>query len=48
VGYGVAVADLDFGAIFAANSEEGTNNALLVGISTEGMIEDGEDCLARR
>jgi hypothetical protein len=42
---GVAVSDFDFGAIFAADSEEGANDALLIRVSAKGMIEDGEYCL---
>ena len=45
VGDGVAVADLDFGAIFAARAEEGANDAFLVGGATEGVIEYREDGL---
>jgi hypothetical protein len=42
---GVAVADLDFGTIFAAGAEQRADDALLVGGSAEGVIEDGEDGL---
>jgi hypothetical protein len=45
VGDGIAVADLDFGTVFAARAEEGADDALLVGGPTEGVIEDGEDGL---
>ncbi len=37
-----AVADLDFLAIFAADAEEGTNYALLVGVTAQGVVEDGK------
>ena len=40
-----AVANFDLLAIFAADAEEGTDYALLVGIATEGVIEDGKDGL---
>jgi hypothetical protein len=36
---GVAVADLDFGAIFAAGSEKGANNTFLVSGAAEGVVE---------
>lgn len=45
VGDGVAVADLDFGAILAAGAEEGADDALLVGGAAEGVVEYGEDGL---
>jgi hypothetical protein len=45
VGDGIAVADLDFSAIFAAGAEEGANDAFLLGGAAEGVVEDGEDGL---
>jgi hypothetical protein len=36
----IAIPYLDFSAILAADSEEGANNALLIGVSAEGVIED--------
>jgi hypothetical protein len=45
VGDGIAVADLDLSAVFAAGAEEGSNDALLVGRAAEGVVEDGEDGL---
>jgi hypothetical protein len=45
VGNGVAVADFNLGAIFAAGAEEGANDAFLVGGAAEGVVEDGEDGL---
>lgn len=47
VGDGIAVADLDFGAIFAAGAEEGADDALLVGRAAQRVVEDGEDGLDR-
>ena len=35
VGDGIAVANFDFGAVFAARTEEGTDDALLVGRPAE-------------
>jgi hypothetical protein len=45
VGDGIAVADFNLGAVFAAGSEERADNALLVGGAAEGVVEDGEDSL---
>jgi hypothetical protein len=45
VGDGIAVADLDFGAVFAAGAEEGADDAFLLGGAAEGVVEDGEDGL---
>jgi hypothetical protein len=45
VGDGIAVADLDLGAVFAAGSQQGADDALLVGGAAEGVVEDGEDSL---
>lgn len=45
VGDGIAIADFDLGAIFAAGSEECANNAFLVGWAAEGVVEYGEDGL---
>lgn len=42
VGDGIAIPDFDFGAVFAAGAEEGTDDALLVGGAAEGVVEDGE------
>ena len=42
---GVAVADLDFGAIFTAGAEKGADDALLVGGTARGVVEDAEECL---
>jgi hypothetical protein len=42
---GVAVADLDFGTIFAAGAEQRADDALLVGGSAEGVVEDRENGL---
>jgi hypothetical protein len=39
VGDGIAVADLDFGAIFAAGAEESANDAFLVGGAAERVVE---------
>jgi hypothetical protein len=38
VGDGIAVADLDFGAIFAAGAQKGADDAFLVGGTTERVI----------
>jgi hypothetical protein len=45
VGDGIAVADLDLGAVFAAGTEQGANDTFLFGGAAEGMVEDGEDGL---
>jgi hypothetical protein len=45
VGDGIAVADLDLGAVFAAGAEEGADDAFLLGRTAEGVVEDGEDGL---
>jgi 3-dehydroquinate synthase class II len=45
MGDGIAVADLDLGAVFAAGAEEGANNTFLLGGAAEGVVEDGEDGL---
>lgn len=45
VGDSVAVADLDFGAIFAAGAEESANYTFLVGGAAERVVEYGEDGL---
>jgi hypothetical protein len=45
VGDGIAVADLDLGAVFAAGSQKGADDALLVGGAAEGVVKDGEDSL---
>lgn len=45
VGDGIAVADLDFGAVFAAGAEEGADDAFLLGGAAEGVVENGEDGL---
>jgi hypothetical protein len=45
VGDGIAVADLDFGAVFAAGAEQGANDAFLLSGAAEGVVEDGEDGL---
>lgn len=45
VGHGVAVANLDFGAIFASRSEKCANNALLLCWSAGCVVEDAEECL---
>jgi hypothetical protein len=45
VGDGVAVADLDLSAVFAAGAEEGADDALLVGGAAQRVVEDGEDGL---
>jgi hypothetical protein len=42
---GIAIADLDFGAIFAAGAEEGADYALLVFGPAERVVEDREDGL---
>jgi hypothetical protein len=47
MGDGVAVADLDLGAIFAAGSEESANNAFLVGGAAERVVKYREDGLSR-
>ena len=44
---GEAVADLDFLAIFAADTEQGADYALLVGIAAERVVKDGEDSLGK-
>ncbi len=41
----VAVADLDFGAIFAADAEEGPDHAFLVCVAPQGVVEDAEEGL---
>jgi hypothetical protein len=46
MGDGIAVADLDFCAIFAAGAEEGADDAFLFGGTAEGVVEDGEDSLS--
>jgi hypothetical protein len=45
VGDGIAVADLDLSAVFAAGAEEGANDAFLLSGAAEGVVEDGEDGL---
>lgn len=45
VGDGIAVADLDLGAVFAAGSQQSADDALLVGGAAERVVEDGEDGL---
>ena len=45
VGDGIAVADFDLSAVFAAGSEECADNALLVGRAAERVVEDREDSL---
>jgi hypothetical protein len=45
VGDGIAVADLDLSAVFAAGAEESSDDALLVGGAAEGVVEDGENGL---
>ena len=45
VGDGIAVADLDLGAVLRSYSEQGSDHALLVGGSSQRVVEDGEDCL---
>lgn len=42
---GKAVADLDFLAIFAADAEQCTDYAFLIGVSSKGVVEDSEDGL---
>lgn len=37
-----AIADLDLLAIFAAYAKESADNALLIGVSPEGVVEDSE------
>ena len=43
--HGEAIPYFDFLAIFAADAEEGTDYALLFGVSAERVVEDGEDGL---
>ena len=43
--HGEAVPDFDFLAIFAADTEEGADYALLLSVSAERVVEDGEDGL---
>ena len=45
VANGEAVPNLHFLSIFAADAEKGTDYALLVGVTAEGMIKDGENGL---
>jgi hypothetical protein len=45
VGDGIAVADLDLGAVLRAGAEQGTDDALLVGGAADRVVEDGEDGL---
>lgn len=45
VGDGIAIADLDLGAVFAAGAQQGADDALLVGGAAQRVIEDGEDSL---
>lgn len=40
-----AIPDLDFLTIFATDSEQGSNDTLLINITAEGVIEDREYCL---
>ena len=40
-----AISDLDFLAIFAADSEEGADYAHLILVWSDGVVEDGEDDL---
>jgi hypothetical protein len=47
MGDGIAVADLDLGAILAAGSEESANDAFLVGGAAERVVEYREDGLSR-
>ena len=43
--HGEAIPDFDFLAIFAADAEEGADYALLLSVSAERVVEDGEDGL---
>ena len=45
VGHGVAVLDLDLGAILRARTQEGSNHALLVCGPPAGVVEDAEQRL---
>lgn len=45
VGDCVAVADVNFGAIFGADAEEGADYTLLVGGTAGGVVEDREEGL---
>lgn len=42
---GVAVADFDLGAIFATDAQQRADYTLLVGVATEGVVDDGEESL---
>lgn len=45
VRHGVAVADLNFGAILAAYTQQSSDDALLFGIAAKRVVEDGEEGL---
>jgi hypothetical protein len=45
VGHGVAILDLDLGAILRARAQEGSNHALLVCGPPAGVVEDAEQRL---
>jgi len=40
VAYGEAVPDLDLRAIFVARAQKGTDYALLVDVTADGVVED--------
>lgn len=43
--HGEAIPDFNFLAIFAADAEEGADYTLLLSVSAERVVEDGEDGL---
>jgi hypothetical protein len=45
VGHGVAVLDLDLGAIFRPRAQKSSNHALLVSGSPRSVVEDAEQSL---
>jgi hypothetical protein len=45
VGDGIAVADLNLSAVFAAGAEEGADDTFLLGGAAERVVEDREDGL---
>lgn len=47
MGHGIAVADFDLGAVFAARAEEGADDSFLVYGAAGCVVEDGEDSLRR-
>jgi hypothetical protein len=47
VGDGIAIADFNLGAVFAAGAKESSNDTFLVGGAAQRVIEDGKNGLQR-